>query len=63
MASDSNFCVECNNIEEFETIGDDSTLYCTSCGWELNEIQAAIACENWEPPDPPGWEGGFADNH
>jgi hypothetical protein len=18
---------------------------------------------NWEPPDPPGWEGGFADNH
>lgn len=19
--------------------------------------------ENYEPPDPPGWEGGFADNH
>lgn len=18
---------------------------------------------NYEPPDPPGWEGGFADNH
>ena len=18
---------------------------------------------NWEPPDPPGWEGGFAENH
>lgn len=21
------------------------------------------ATGNWEPPDPPGWEGGFADNH
>lgn len=19
--------------------------------------------DNYEPPDPPGWEGGFADNH
>lgn len=19
--------------------------------------------KNYEPPDPPGWEGGFADNH
>lgn len=19
--------------------------------------------DNWEPRDPPGWEGGFADNH
>ena len=32
-------------------------------------IRSAIAdfieCErdNYEPPDPPGWEGGFADNH
>lgn len=23
----------------------------------------AEAIENYEPPDPPGWEGGFADNH
>ena len=20
-------------------------------------------CSSWEPPDPPGWEGGFARNH
>jgi hypothetical protein len=19
--------------------------------------------DNYEPPDPPGWEGGFCDNH
>lgn len=19
--------------------------------------------DNYEPPDPPGWEGGFAENH
>jgi hypothetical protein len=40
----------------------------------LNDIYEEIQCEefqraidklrgNWEPPDPPGWEGGFADNH
>ena len=23
----------------------------------------AKATGNWEPPDPPGWEGGFAENH
>jgi hypothetical protein len=29
------------------------------------EIEDFIAGEqrNYEPPDPPGWEGGFADNH
>lgn len=28
-------------------------------------IEGYIAHENsnYEPPDPPGWEGGFADNH
>lgn len=28
-------------------------------------IEDFIADEqrNYEPPDPPGWEGGFADNH
>lgn len=32
-------------------------------------IQAAVEGwfedqrRNYEPPDPPGWEGGFADNH
>ena len=32
-------------------------------------IQQAIedwfesARDNYEPPNPPGWEGGFADNH
>lgn len=30
-----------------------------------NTIEAFIAeaNDNYEPPDAPGWEGGFADNH
>jgi hypothetical protein len=34
-----------------------------------SEIQQAIEDwiasekDNYEPPDPPGWEGGFAENH
>lgn len=30
-----------------------------------NVIEMYIAHENdnYEPPDPPGWEGGFAANH
>lgn len=31
----------------------------------FNEIGCLIAEAKgeYEPPDPPGWEGGFADNH
>jgi hypothetical protein len=29
---------------------------------KLDELARAHA-DNYEPPDPPGWEGGFADNH
>jgi hypothetical protein len=29
---------------------------------QLAELERAHA-ENYEPPDPPGWEGGFAPNH
>ena len=45
---------------------------CDRCGWPVgvNYIrgETLIFCsetckQNWEPPDPPGWEGGFADNH
>jgi hypothetical protein len=30
-----------------------------------NAVELYIAYEksNYEPPDPPGWEGGFAENH
>ena len=32
---------------------------------EEREYKRAIqkATGNWEPRDPPGWEGGFAENH
>jgi hypothetical protein len=61
---DSNFCVECNKPQDFETVDDSHVLYCVACGWMLNEIQAANAAENWEPPDDPiAWSGGFAPNH
>jgi len=31
---------------------------CYSC-----DCPKFISDENYEPPDPPGWEGGFAWNH
>jgi hypothetical protein len=55
------FCVECDKPSEFELIGPD--LYCITCGWTFDEAEAIKAADNWEPPDPPGWEGGFAANH
>lgn len=33
-----------------------------TAGAVLND-EIAYALDNYEPPDPPGWEGGFADNH
>lgn len=31
----------------------------------MGEFSDAVrkARGDWEPPDPPGWEGGIADNH
>lgn len=31
----------------------------------LRDAEAALHAieDNYEPPDPPGWEGGFAENH
>lgn len=39
------------------------------CLWEAYDEMEEDSDEDderdpdWEPPDPPGWEGGFADNH
>lgn len=30
---------------------------------EKREKVIAIMCGDYEPPDPKGWEGGFAKNH
>lgn len=30
---------------------------------ECDECEGFKLDPNWEPADPPGWEGGFADNH
>jgi hypothetical protein len=40
----------------------------TETGWKSDELLDAWqeimnAIDNYEPPDPPGWEGGFAENH
>jgi hypothetical protein len=40
----------------------------TETGWRSDELFDAFweinaAIDNYEPPDPPGWEGGFAENH
>jgi hypothetical protein len=33
--------------------------------WPTYSLDEAIVAykDNYEPPDPAGWEGGFADNH
>jgi hypothetical protein len=33
--------------------------------WPTFSLDEAIAAyrDNYEPPDPAGWEGGFAENH
>lgn len=30
---------------------------------EVLHYMVQLELDNQEPPDPPGWEGGFADNH
>jgi len=47
---------------------------CCFCGYDAEQVAVFLPCvdymanrdcklRNREPPDPPGWEGGFADNH
>ena len=46
---------------------DEADWFHTACDninqlMELRELNQSIE-RNTEPPDPPGWEGGFAENH
>jgi hypothetical protein len=43
-----------------------------TAGWRCQSMKTANyvrsmliaeAVDNYEPPDPPGWEGGFAEDH
>lgn len=45
-------------------------MCCSDCGALINPLRYPChekTCpqhpDNYEPPDPPGWEGGFAENH
>jgi hypothetical protein len=42
--------------------GDDPDETCPYCNASRREA-CKLEDENYEPPDPPGFEGGFADNH
>lgn len=33
---------------------------CNGCG---GRFEGVAPDDNYEPPDPPGWEGGFSENH
>lgn len=70
-------CTRCN--EPYGSVPDDEDgpdfverngrFTCRHCGYELSamisedEIPEHCECQEKEPNDPPGWEGGFADNH
>lgn len=65
MTADS----KCYDLSE-HFLQDEPNLWTTKRVAELGEaIQACVEDyirlekTNYEPPDPPGWEGGFADNH
>ena len=61
--------IKCYELAE-HFLDDEPHLATTKRTCELAEliqqtIEGWIAYEknNYEPPDPPGWEGGFAENH
>lgn len=41
---------------------DEADLFHTACD-NINQLMELIDRRENGPPDPPGWEGGFADNH
>lgn len=52
-----------NEIKQLRTTLRNVRGYIKDCDHEpaVDEITAAL--DDYEPPDPPGWEGGFAENH
>ncbi len=41
---------------------DEAYLFHTACA-AINQLMELIDSRENGPPDPPGWEDGFADNH
>lgn len=62
-------CAKCYDLAE--TFLEDSPHLATAKRTEELSALIQTTIEDWldreqsnyEPPDPPGWEGGFADNH
>lgn len=57
---------KCGHSDTFHAFNEGDDKY------DIDELGACEECDdcqlfrldsNWEPPDPPGWEAGFADNH
>lgn len=52
-----------DDTDMLEEVADDLRAYGrASCGGGAAPLHT-IQHEDFEPRDPPGWEGGFADNH
>ena len=58
---DDDTCPRCGQTEGHS----DDCDFCPECGEDCSAqgLGHSRNCSNWEPPDPPGWEGGFARNH
>lgn len=62
------FVLEARNLHElsFGTSGDNALFIADVLGdlaTENFDVALAKARGEYESPDPPGWEGGFAENH
>jgi hypothetical protein len=55
-------CHQCPRVTDLFYCRAVDEYLCDDCITELAERLDALADEQ-EPRDPPGWEGGFADNH
>jgi hypothetical protein len=60
--------IPCSHADTCEASGCGACMReCENCGlWDCGKHQACVCGEpnpNYDPPDPPGFEAGFAANH
>lgn len=63
------FALEAQNLDQLTELGKHGiptmarSAFDDVMDYQNYERAIAKARGDWEPPDPPGFEGGFADNH
>ena len=57
------YAIESENLAELAVHDTNIDSFLWSIHLDKYEEAKCKARRDYEPPDPPGWEGGFADNH